>query len=141
MAVVAVRYSEGFEGYQSFGGTDIWPEYNLHGDVLNQYWGRLYEVFPEFQFVLYDQDASEVLAEGHTIPLAWDGTTEGLGPGIDANLRAGFELKTAGGAPTALCALAAEIPPRHRDRRLASVVLCGPGERCFSRCEGVTCRR
>jgi hypothetical protein len=26
-----------------------------------------------------------VLAEGHTIPLAWDGTDPGLGPGIDTD--------------------------------------------------------
>jgi len=26
--------------------------------------------------------------EGHTIPLAWDGTDEGIGPGIDATLAA-----------------------------------------------------
>ena len=123
MATVGVRYSESFEGYQRLGGSDIWPEYNNHGDVLNQYWARLYEVFPEFQFVLYDQDAGEVLAEGHTIPVAWDCTTEGLGPGIDASLEAGFKLRAAGGAPTALCALAAEIPSRHQNRRLASVIL------------------
>ena len=22
---------------------DVWPAYNRHGDVLNRYWGRLYE--------------------------------------------------------------------------------------------------
>ena len=67
MGVVAVRYSEGFDRYERLGGTDIWPEYNLHGHVLNLYWDRLYEVFPEYQFVLYDQEADEVLAEGHTV--------------------------------------------------------------------------
>jgi hypothetical protein len=123
MAVVAVRYSEGFEGYQRFGDTDIWPEYNLHGDVLNRYWNRLYEVFPDFQFDLCDQEVGEVLAEGHTVPLAWDGNTEALGPGIDASIQAAFDLQASGGTPTALCALAAEIPPRHRDRGLAAVIL------------------
>jgi hypothetical protein len=128
VGVVAVRYSEGFDRYEPFGGTDIWPEYNLHGDVLNLYWNRLHEVFPEYQFILYDQEAAEVLAEGHTIPVVWDGTTEGLGPGIDASIQAGFERRAAEGTPSALtpsalCALAAEIPPRHRDRRLAGVIL------------------
>lgn len=123
MPVVAVRYSEGFDGYRPLGDTDIWPEYNLHGDVLNQYWNRLYEVFPDYQFNLYDQEAGEVLAEGHTVPLAWDGTPEGLGPGIDASIAAGFELRAAGGRSSALCALAAEIPPRHRERGLAGAIL------------------
>ena len=74
----------------------IWPEYNYHANVLNQLWGRLYELFHEFQFVLYDHDAGEALAEGHTIPVALDGTTEGLGSGIDVSLRTGLELKAAG---------------------------------------------
>lgn len=111
MATVAFRYSDRVDRYEPLGDTDIWPVYNLHGDALNRYWNRPYEVFSDRQFVLYDQEADEVLAEGHTIPVAWDGTTEGLGPGIDASIQAGFELQAAGGPPSALCALAAEIPP------------------------------
>ncbi len=65
--------------------SEVWPEYNLHGDVLNQYWNQLYTTFPEWQFVLFDTAAGQVLAEGHTIPVAWDGTDTGLGPGIDAS--------------------------------------------------------
>jgi hypothetical protein len=123
VAVVAMRYSEGFDRYQRLGNTDIWPEYNNHGDVLNQFWNRLYEEFADYQFVLYDDETREVLAEGHTIPVAWDGTNEGLGPGIDASIQAGFTLRESSGAPTALCALAAEIPARNRDRRLSGVIL------------------
>ena len=33
----------------------VWPEYNLHGDVLNQWWGHLDEELPDYQFVLYDE--------------------------------------------------------------------------------------
>ncbi len=123
MGVVAVPYSEGFDRYQRLGGTDIWPEYNLHGDVVNQFWNRLYEEFPDYQFILYDDEIHEVLAEGHTVPLAWDGTAEDLPPGIDASLEAGLRLRASGGSGTALCAMAAEIPVRNRDRRLASVIL------------------
>ena len=55
--------------------------------------------------------------------MAWDGTDTGLGPGIDATVTAAFELQAAGGRPTAVSALAAEIPPRHRRRGLAKVML------------------
>ena len=125
MAVVAVRFSDDPRLWEHIDGlsAEVWPEYNLHGDVLNLFWSRLYEVFPDYQFVLYDEDADEVLAEAHTIPVAWDGTVEGLGPGIDASIRAGFELHAKGGSASALCALAAEIPPQNRDRRLAGVIL------------------
>ena len=64
-----------------------------------------------------------VLAEGHTVPLAWDGTDEDLGPGIDVTLAAAFELRAGAGQPTAVSALAAEIPPRHQGRRLSAVLL------------------
>jgi GNAT superfamily N-acetyltransferase len=120
-----VRYSERPELWDSIEdlSEEVWPEYNLHGDTLNQYWERLYDVFPEWQFVLYDAGEQAVLAEGHTVPLAWDGTDPGLGPGIDATIAAAFELRAAGGPPTAVSALAAEIPPRHQGRGLSGVLL------------------
>jgi hypothetical protein len=73
--------------------------------------------------VLYDPDQQMVLAEGNTIPLAWDGTDADLGPGIDATMAAAFELRAAGGQPTAAGALTAKIPPRHQGSRLSGVVL------------------
>jgi GNAT superfamily N-acetyltransferase len=90
---------------------NVWPEYNTKGDVLNRYWRRLYDVFPEFQFVLYDEDEDVVVAEGHTIPFAWDGTVDGLPAGIDGLVEDAFRLREEGGAPTALSALAIEIRP------------------------------
>ena len=122
-----VRYSERPELWKGIGdlSAEVWPEYNLHGQTLNHYWDQLYDVFPEWQFVLYDPQGQTVLAEGHTIPVAWDGTDQGLGPGIDATLAAGFGLRAAGGQPTAVCALAAEIPPRHQGRRLSGMLLQG----------------
>jgi len=120
-----VRYSERPELWDSISDLsgEVWPEYNQHGDTLNHYWGQLYDVFPEWQFVLYDPAERIVLAEGHTIPLAWDGTDAGLGPGIDATIAAGFRLRAEGGQPTAASALAAEIPPRHQGRQLSPVLL------------------
>jgi hypothetical protein len=122
-----VRYSERPELWASSGdlSAEVWPEYNLHGQTLNYYWDQLYDVFPDWQFVLYDPEDDTVLAEGHTIPVAWDGTDSGLGPGIDATIAAGFGLRAAAGRPTAACALAAEIPPRHQGRRLSGLLLQG----------------
>ena len=102
---------------------EVWPEYNQHGATLSHYWDQLYEIFPDWQFVLYDPGDETVLAEGHTIPVAWDGTDAGLGPGIDATVTAAFELQAASGRPTAVSALAAAIPPRHQRRGLAKVML------------------
>jgi len=120
-----IRYSERPELWTGLEGltAEVWPEYNTHGAEINKYWSRLYDDFPDWQFVLYDREDQQVLAEGHTIPVAWDGTDENLGPGIDVTVAAAFELEAQGGQPTAVSALAAEIPPRHQGRRLSPVIL------------------
>jgi hypothetical protein len=107
MAIVAVRYSDRPELWDRLEdlSAQVWPEYNLHGDVLNEYWARLYDDFALFQFVLYDEERDEVLAEGHTIPVPWDGSPAGLGPGIDHAIEAGFDLLRPGGRTSAPPAL------------------------------------
>jgi hypothetical protein len=102
---------------------EVWPEYNLHSEDPNGYWGRLFDEFPEFQFVLYDDEEQQVIAEGHTLPCEWDGTPEGLGDGIDTTIDAAFNAREAGRSPNALCALAAEIRPRFQGGGLAKRVL------------------
>jgi hypothetical protein len=125
VTITAIRFSERPELWARIAhlSSEVWPEYNRHGDVLNRYWDALYDRFPDYQFVLYDQSIDEVLCEGHTIPVAWSGEIPDLGPGIDASIAGGFDLADSGGVPTALCALAAEIPPKHRERGLARLVL------------------
>ena len=93
---------------------NVWPEYNRHGEVTNRFWGRLYDEFPEFQFVLYDDEADRALAEGHTIPCHWDGTRDGLPRGIDGLLEDAFALREVGGEANTLSALAIEISPGAR---------------------------
>jgi len=102
---------------------DVWPEYNKHGDVLNQYWGHLGEVFPDFQFVLYEEADDELLAEGHSIPCAWVGTVAGLPDGIDGVIAEGFRLRELDEAPTTLSALAIVILPEHQNKGLSSVMV------------------
>ena len=93
---------------------DVWPEYNRHGDVLNEHWSRLDEDFREFQFVLYDEARDLVLAHGHSIPVWWDGTVTGLPAGIDRGVADAVRLFDDGGEPNTLSALAVEIPPKHQ---------------------------
>ena len=103
----------------------VWPEYNLHGDVLNPLWNRLAEELAAFQFVLYDDEADAVLAEGHTGPFFWDGDEDSLPPGIDDALIAVLAPGRSPGVPNTLCALAAEVPRDGRQRGLAGELLAG----------------
>jgi hypothetical protein len=99
----------------------VWPEYNLHGDVLNRWWGHLDEDLPEFQFVLYDQAADEVVAEGNTAPIWWEGRDDALPDGIDSAIE---QIFAAAGPPrNTLCALAAAVPREGRARGLAEQLL------------------
>jgi hypothetical protein len=120
-----VRYSERPELWNASAGLfdGVWPEYNRHGDQLGHYWRQLEDVFPDWQFMLVDPADQAILAAGYTVPVAWDGTDADLGPGIDATLAAAFRLRAAGGQPTAVSALAAEVPSQNRGKGLAPVVL------------------
>jgi hypothetical protein len=93
---------------------EVWPEYNRHGDVMGAHWGRLREASSDSQFVVVDEATDEVVAEGYSIPCAWDGTLEGLPAGIDAAIAQGVRCSATGEVPTALCALAIEIRPSRR---------------------------
>jgi hypothetical protein len=101
----------------------VWPEYNLHGDVLNQWWGHLDEELPDFQFVLYDQEHDEIVAEGHTAPLWWDGDVGTLPDGIDGAIESAFASARSRVEANTLCALAAESPRDGRRRGLALQLL------------------
>lgn len=123
--MVAFRYSDRPQLWDRTGDLSgrVWPEYNLHGDILNAYWNRLYDTFADYQFVLYDETTDEVLAEGHTIPCYWDQTPGDLNSGIDATIAAGFDAKAKGAPVNTLAALAAEIVPEHTRRGLSSQLL------------------
>jgi hypothetical protein len=101
----------------------VWPEYNLHGDVLNRWWGHLDKELPEYQFGLWDETRDEVVAEGHTGPLWWDGSDAALPEGIDAAIEQIFTQVRGGQPVNTLCALAAESPREHRARGLAEQLL------------------
>jgi len=103
----------------------VWPEYNTHGDVLSQWWGQLDKELAEFQFVLYDEDAGSVLAQGFTGPLTWTGQVEALPDGIDSAIEMIFAQHRSHAPVSALCALAAEIPRQGRGRGLATEILAG----------------
>jgi hypothetical protein len=106
----------------------VWPTYNEQGDVLGRHWSRLDEDYADFQLVLYDEERNQALAHGHTIPLRWDGTVEGLPDGIDEAMERAVRLFDEGGQPNTLSALAIEIPPQHQGGGLARTMIGGMRE-------------
>lgn len=103
---------------------DIWPTYNIHGDVLSRYWPRLGADFAEFQFVLHDADTEEILGQGNAVPCVWDGTLAGLPEGIDAVVASAFAQPPWNArGPNVLSALAVEVPRAHQGRGISRQVL------------------
>ncbi len=98
----------------------VWPEYNLHGDMADRYFGALYPRHAHLQVLVHDAAAGRVVARGRAIPFRWDGTLDDLPAGIDAvGLRAIDDPTPS----TSLSALAIEVVPEHRNQGLSGVVL------------------
>ena len=97
---------------------DVFPEYNNHGDVLNEYWGGLTEKFPEFQFHLVDDD-ERTLARARCLPVRWDGTVADLPAGIDGAIKRGIDE----GGGNALCAMVIQVPQEQQSRGLSAAAL------------------
>jgi hypothetical protein len=83
-----------------------WPEFMLHDQTSEIYWGKLAEYFPQYQFYLLDQASGRVRALGNCLPLSYDGTSEDLpDTGWDWALEKGCRDHEQGRKPTIMCAI------------------------------------
>lgn len=115
---IAGRYREEAE--------EIWPadmEFVHHDPVCEEHWPRLGAVFPDFQFVGYDEAQGQFLAVGHTVPLHWSGVDAELPDGVPDALRRAFAERSGGVGATAACALLAGVQPSARSTGLSAEVL------------------
>jgi GNAT superfamily N-acetyltransferase len=103
---------------------NVWPEYNLHANDSQAYFGVLYSRHANVQVLFFDEDAGRVVARGRTIPFRWDGSLEDLAGGIDAvGLRAVSDARR----PNTLSALAAEVAPDRQGQGLSSLLIQAMG--------------
>jgi GNAT superfamily N-acetyltransferase len=91
---------------------DIWPRFLLNDKVSNQYWPRLYDDFPEYQFAL--EEDGRVIAEGNCVPV------KGMPLQWRDAIRNAWEDD---GEPDRVCALAIMIASDQRGRGLSEVML------------------
>lgn len=99
-----------------------WPEYLLHSEVADRYYGHLYTDFPTYQIILLDEQET-VVGCAQSIPLRWDGTKDGLPSGWDAVLEQGCLDHQARRQPNTLSALAAMVLPERKGEGLSRMLL------------------
>lgn len=91
------------------------PEFMHHSEPGGRWWSSLYDRFPAFQLALFDGD--DLVAEGHSLPVPWDGSDAGLPSGWDHAFELGM---TTDEAPTALSALVISVRPERQGEGLAA---------------------
>jgi GNAT superfamily N-acetyltransferase len=99
-----------------------WPRFLRAAPVAARYWSFLYTRFAAYQLVICDATGT-VLAAGHTLPIRWDGTLEGLPAGWDAVLEQGNHLYEHQGRPTTLAALAVVVDPPQQGHGLSALMV------------------
>src|SRR5262249_15029307 len=90
------------------------PAFMHHNQTGTRYWRRLVTEHPDFQLGLVADGA--LVAELHSLPLAWDGTPGDLPPGWDDVFERSFE---SGRPHDCLAALAISVLPERRGEGLA----------------------
>jgi GNAT superfamily N-acetyltransferase len=99
-------------------GTPTWPRFYEGNEVSRRFWDRMYSEFADYQIVLVD--GSAIVACGHTVPLYWDQTVEGLPQGWDQGFERAFQDKH---DPNTLMAVSAAAKPAVRNTGLGSEIL------------------
>jgi hypothetical protein len=101
-------------------GASPWPEFLDHDPVVNDLWHLLYELAPDYQFALVDEQTTSLAAVGNCIPIRWDGNPQSLPEGgIDAVLHDGIACLREDARPTAASALMIVVNPERRGSGLS----------------------
>lgn len=88
-----------------------WPEFMYHDPVAGEHFDELYTRFPEYQFVLVD-DEDHVCVTGDCIPLRWERPLEELPErGWDFALEQGVHDHEQGREPTIVSAIQVVVRP------------------------------
>jgi hypothetical protein len=105
-------------------GASPWPAFLEHDAVVNQHWRLLYELAPDYQFALLDEETGSPAAMGNSIPIRWDGDSATLPPrGIDAVLEDGAACLREGAAPTAVSALMVVVAPDRLGKGVSAIAV------------------
>src|SRR5690349_13118765 len=99
-----------------------WPEFMYHGEVWRCCWDTLFDAFAAFQIAVTD-DSGHVIGVGHSIPITWDGTVEGLPAGWDATFQLAVDNHEHAITPNALAGISVVVPPEAQGQGISVRIL------------------
>jgi hypothetical protein len=99
-----------------------WPAFMLESPVANGLFGRCFSDWPQFQFVLLDA-AGSIVATSNAMPLAWDGTDDGLPTGWEDQVIQSVADFDAGRPPNTLGAMQIVTDPNIRGSGLSGTMV------------------
>ncbi len=101
-------------------GLQCWPEFLQHGNA--DHWHLLFKEYAAYQLLFCDS-SDQLLAVGHCVPLAWDGSLQDLPATIDEILLRAEQVRDAQQHPNTFSALAAMVRPDKRGEGLSQAVV------------------
>jgi hypothetical protein len=98
--------------------TEPWPRYLNESEIIKKYWRKLYQIYPQYQFLL--KENSEYMGLANVFPISWDGSIDGLPEGFDDAIK---KVLRTSDTVNALCALAIVVRKKFSGRDLSSIIL------------------
>ncbi|WP_456274727.1 GNAT family N-acetyltransferase [Bacillus sp. AK031] len=99
-----------------------WVKFMREDPIGVKNWGKLLTYFPEFQFLLLNEDLKPV-ACGNSIPFKWDGNEKSLPTGWDGVLEKGIGDFENNVPSNSVSALAIVIHPEYRGQGLSDIMV------------------
>ena len=101
---------------------EIWPEFMFHDRYADEYWHYLSDSFSQYQLYAVDADGTP-LAVAQSIPIPWNGSTDGLPTGWFECLVWGADVADGVAEPTALSALEISVVAEARGKGISGRLL------------------
>ena len=102
----------------------VWPEFMHHDAIVSGYWKRLYEDFPEYQFIVKDSSEGSIVAVANSLPVLWERPCSELPDhGLDWAFEQTFSETQSQKEFTVLCAVAIAIPEEYRGKGISRVAV------------------
>lgn len=101
-----------------------WPEFMLQDPIANEHWHELFDLFEEYQFALWDEEADHMAAMANSLPFHWKPSLEDLPEGgWDWVFLKAIEDHKAGTKPNMQSAIQINVHPDYQGRGLSKLMV------------------